>query len=245
MVCLKTFQTLASTLSFTIIFVPLRCITSQYIRIRTHSLDDLDGAFAPISIRNRNLLLPQLCLVFILICPSVSRLPCARCPLDFVELPSQLFESYARDFRVVSRFAKHHRTGQPIPEAVFRAAVEDEGRFAGLNMVDNLIQAMTDQLYHSASPLARSTTQTLLSVQQEFNPLDFSDAPLQLRHGHLCGYAAGYYSYLWCQALSSMIWNKCFRDDPLSRRSGDLLRKHVLAHGNARHPWDMLEDLLG
>jgi len=104
---------------------------------------------------------------------------------------------------------------------------------------------MADQLYHSASPLATSTTQTLLSVQREFNPLNFQDVPLQLRYGHLCGYAAGYYSYMWCQALSSMIWNKCFRDDPLCRRSGDLLRKHVLAHGNARHPWAMVEDLLG
>lgn len=58
-------------------------------------------------------------------------------------------------------------------------------------------------------------------------------------------YAAAYYSYLWCQALASMIWTKCFHNDPLNRESGDLLRKHVLAHGNARPPWKMVEGLLG
>eukprot|EP00038_Savillea_parva_P008101 m.174753 g.174753 ORF g.174753 m.174753 type:complete len:708 (+) comp13871_c0_seq1:138-2261(+) len=168
-----------------------------------------------------------------------------RCPLDFVELPSQLFEMYVRDYRVVSQFATHHRTGEPIPESIFRNALEEEGRFIGLTAVDSVIQSMTDQLYHAKDPLKVSTTETLMQVQQRFNPLAFGETALQLRYGHLCGYAAAYYSYLWCQALASMIWNQCFLDDPLSRASGDLLRTHVLAHGNAREPWDMVTDLLG
>jgi hypothetical protein len=81
-----------------------------------------------------------------------------------VELPSQLFEAYARDFRVVSRFATHHTTGKPIPEAVFRAEVEDEGRFGGLNMIDNLVQVMILHPFSLAHALAahRLSKHTLL-----------------------------------------------------------------------------------
>lgn len=110
-----------------------------------------------------------------------------RCPLDFVELPSQLFEMYARDYRVVSQFATHYKTGEPIPEDVFQATLEDDGRFIGLNAVDSVIQSMVDQMYHSADPLAISTTDTLIQIQREFNPLDFAPIPLQFRYGHLCG----------------------------------------------------------
>ena len=59
-------------------------------------------------------------------------------------------------------------------------------------MVDSLVQSTVDQDFHSADPLAQSTTETLLGVQQRHSPLKDCTAPLQYRYGHLCGYATGY-----------------------------------------------------
>lgn len=168
-----------------------------------------------------------------------------RSALDFVELPSHLLEFFVRDYRVVSQFARHPRTGEPIPRDVFETAKNNEELFIGMSMVDSLVQSTVDQDFHSADPLAQSTTETLLGVQQRHSPLKDCTAPLQYRYGHLCGYATGYYSYLWCQALASMVWHECFIEDPLSRSAGDRVRRHLLEPGGGSDPWKMVTGLLG
>eukprot|EP00040_Diaphanoeca_grandis_P030756 m.182525 g.182525 ORF g.182525 m.182525 type:complete len:700 (+) comp32119_c9_seq1:308-2407(+) len=170
-----------------------------------------------------------------------------RGPLDFVELPSHLMEHFMRDYRVVSQFAKHFETGEVIPERKFLAAQKKRNLFHGLALIDTLVQSTCDQLFHSETPFALkpTTTEILLHVQSQINPLTHATAPIQYRYGHLVGYATGYYSYLWCQALSSMIWHQCFLKDPLSRDAGDRYRKYVLSPASGRDPWNIIEDLLG
>ena len=51
-------------------------------------------------------------------------------------------------------------------------------------MVDSLVQSLVDQHYHSADPLGRSTTETLLGVQRQHSPLKDCTAPLQYRYGN-------------------------------------------------------------
>eukprot|EP00041_Stephanoeca_diplocostata_P013746 m.243525 g.243525 ORF g.243525 m.243525 type:complete len:725 (+) comp19452_c0_seq4:242-2416(+) len=177
--------------------------------------------------------------------PKYQSVAGTRCSHDFVELPSTTMEFFLRDYRVISRFAKHVDTQETLPRDLFSEVLRRDMEFMGLNMVENLIQAATDQQYHGANPLARSTTETLQYVRALFDPLHRSTATLQYRFGHLCGYAAAYYSYLWCQALSSMVWQQCFQADPLNRAAGDRYRQLVLAHGNASDPWKLMEKLFG
>ena len=170
-----------------------------------------------------------------------------RCSLDFVELPSMLMEFFVRDFRVVSQFAYHHATGAPLSQELFERGIQAQDLFPAVGMADSAVHAEVDQRYHSelVSSGEEEATAVLRGVQDEYTELKFCGTALQYRFSHLSGYAASYYSYLWCKGLAALIWTTSFMDDPLSRTAGDLYRKKVLAYGSARDPWLMVEDVLG
>ena len=57
-----------------------------------------------------------------------------------------------------------------------------------------------------------------------------------LRNGHLVGYGAKYYSYLYSRAVAARIWHQVFAQDPFSRTAGERYRYEMLAHGGGREP---------
>ena len=65
------------------------------------------------------------------------------------------------------------------------------------------------------------------------------------RFGHLVTYGAGYYSYLYAKVFAAHIWARRFEADPLNREAGELLRRGLLEHGNARDPRSLIAGVLG
>ena len=136
--------------------------------------------------------------------PSQSGTSVAR---DYVEFPSQIFEHWLSTPEVLNRFAVHYQTGQPLPtellEKIKRAATFNEG----FNTVEYLASALVDMRLH-------------LAGETEINPDAFERETLAelgmpteivMRHrtpqfAHIFsgdGYSAGYYSYLWADALTA------------------------------------------
>ena len=136
--------------------------------------------------------------------PSQSGTSVAR---DYVEFPSQIFEHWLSTPEVLNRFAVHYQTGQPLPtellEKIKRAATFNEG----FNTVEYLASALVDMRLH-------------LAGKTEINPDAFERETLTelgmpseivMRHrtpqfAHIFsgdGYSAGYYSYLWADALTA------------------------------------------
>jgi hypothetical protein len=64
------------------------------------------------------------------------------------------------------------------------------------------------------------------------------------KFNHICNYGAGYYTYVYCIVLSSVIWRRCFSDNPLNREMGMKYRNEILCKGGSRHPNNMLRNLL-
>ena len=58
---------------------------------------------------------------------------------------------------------------------------------------------------------------------------------------HLSTYAAEFYSYPWCKALAGLVWQRLFAGDCLNRNAGRRYREELLAHGNGRDPWRLLQ----
>eukprot|EP01138_Halocafeteria_seosinensis_P007921 gb/GECG01008092.1/.p1 GENE.gb/GECG01008092.1/~~gb/GECG01008092.1/.p1 ORF type:complete len:963 (+),score=122.89 gb/GECG01008092.1/:1-2889(+) len=82
-----------------------------------------------------------------------------RGALDFVELPSHLFEYFATDWRVLQRFAKHYDTGEPVPKALVERYKLGKKAFSATELQSQIVHAMLDQALYSANPraVARST----------------------------------------------------------------------------------------
>ena len=134
---------------------------------------------------------------------------------DFVELPSQLYEHWLEEPEILSRFARHWQTGEPMPASLMDKLGAARHFNQGFQTVEFLASAFLDMDFHSQKlenyNLAAQEAATL-------SALDMPDAIVP-RHapphfGHIFageGYSAGYYAYLWAEVLDADGFN-AFKD---------------------------------
>ena len=168
-----------------------------------------------------------------------------RCPTDFAEVPSVLMEYFANDYRVLSTFARHWKTGEALPENMLNRLCQAKQMFAASDLQLQLFYSVLDQEYHGKHSDNKSSTEILAEVQNKYYSIPHvPNTAWQLRFGHFVGYGAKYYSYLMSRAVASRIWQHCFKDDPFSRTMGQRFRERVLAHGGGVPPDVLIEAML-
>ena len=79
-----------------------------------------------------------------------------RCSTDFAELPSTLMEFFAKDYRIVSLFARHYKTGEVIPRDLFDAALLTKKAYSAIWCQHNIAMNFLDQHLHSDAPFVIS-----------------------------------------------------------------------------------------
>uniref|UniRef100_A0A3B4DG18 Mitochondrial intermediate peptidase n=1 Tax=Pygocentrus nattereri TaxID=42514 RepID=A0A3B4DG18_PYGNA len=167
-----------------------------------------------------------------------------RCATDFAEVPSVLMEFFASDYRVVSQFARHYETGEPLPESMVTRLCQSKRICGAADTQLQVFYAALDQVYHG-EPQNRTTTDILKEMQGKFYGLPYvHNTAWQLRFSHLVGYGAKYYSYLMSRAVASMVWRQCFLKDPFNRAMGEHYRREMLAHGGGKEPMLMVTEML-
>ncbi|KAF8633004.1 hypothetical protein AX15_001601 [Amanita polypyramis BW_CC] len=165
-----------------------------------------------------------------------------RCATDFVELPSILMEHFLTSPAVLSLFdANSTSAGQ-------RIGTQDDDPCYHIDNYSQMLLATLDQVYHSPAvlnPAFNSTTELAkLNNTRSLTP-HVPGTSFQTQFGHLFGYGATYYSYLFDRAIASMTWRNVFSSKPLSRLMGDKLKSEVLRFGGGRDPWRLVSTLLG
>lgn len=170
-----------------------------------------------------------------------------RTLLDFVEVPSHVFEHFVWDHRVLTKFAKHYKTGESIPRQLVDRMNEQRKIFWGVETDQQLVLSLLDQRIHAlVDPTTTTTTDVLHQVQRDHSAIPW--VPNMVTHArftHFVGYGCGYYSYLYAKVVSAHLWTKCFERDPLDRSAGELYRQELLSYGGAKDPNEILENILG
>jgi intermediate peptidase len=164
-----------------------------------------------------------------------------RCATDFVELPSILMEHFLKSPAVLSLF---HVNSCSTPHAVGNHH-NDPCHF--IDTYTQILLATLDQVYHSYVVLNPSfdSTAELAELHSTRGLIPFvRGTSFQTQFGHLFGYGATYYSYLFDHAIASRVWTTLFAANPLDRLTGQKYRKEVLRHGGRRDPWKMVSALL-
>ena len=163
-------------------------------------------------------------------------------PRDYVEFPSQLNEHWLPTKEVLSRFALHYRTGEPIPAALVERIKKADTFNQGFDTVEYLASALIDMKLHLAGdadidPDAFERTELAkLGMPKE----------IVMRHrtpqfGHVFssdGYSAGYYSYLWADTLTADC-AEAFEASPggyYDKSTASRLRTEILSKGNTIDP---------
>lgn len=163
---------------------------------------------------------------------------------DFVEAPSQIMEHWSWNADVLSGFARHHETGDPIPAEMVAQLVAARDLHIGLFFLRQATFGKLDLAFHGPGAekdlraIDRETTAIGLFPFHEgtFYPAGF---------GHLFGYDAGYYGYLWSKVYGDDMFSRFEREGILSPTVGADYRTMILGPGGSKDPMDMLRDFLG
>ncbi|MDB5735066.1 MAG: peptidase [Alphaproteobacteria bacterium] len=157
---------------------------------------------------------------------------------DFVELPSQLFEHWLEEPDVLTRFARHHETGEPIPNALLDKLLAAKNYGQGFATVEFLASALVDMDFHTLPPgsdplEAQAATLARIGMPDEIVPRHAAPHFTHIFGGD--GYSAGYYAYLWSEVLDADGF-KAFQEahDPFDPATAHRLYKYVYASGGTR-----------
>lgn len=171
-----------------------------------------------------------------------------RCATDFVELPSILMEHFARDHRVLQRMASHYSTGESIPEQLLFSYQSEVKFLQHAEAFSQAKMAILDQELHGESIMKEMQSLDIVklyhNLERQLEVLSDDKSNWCGRFGHLFGYGATYYSYLFDRAIASKIWQHLFANDPFCRRSGEKFKNSVLKWGGSRDPWECIADAL-
>lgn len=176
-----------------------------------------------------------------------------RCATDFAELPSVLMESFAAAPEVLALYARHWETDAPLDPARIQERVEIDRRMQGAEIEGQVLLGMLDQQYHSSLPLqwsgAGESTQVYHDVWRRYSAVpEPAGTSWQGFFGHLFGYGATYYSYLFDRAIAGKIWRDVFQrtqGGAVDPAAGAKFREEVLRWGGGRDGWQCIAGALG
>jgi thimet oligopeptidase len=165
---------------------------------------------------------------------------------DFVEAPSQMFENWIWNADVLKTFAKHYETGETIPQAMLDGMIAARNLGSGLEVEHQIYYGLCDMAYHTAPGGEVGTTQVGLDLFDEVELYDaVPETYYQASFGHLVGYQAGYYSYLWSKVYAADMFERFKELGMLDPEAGVYYRRKILARGGTMDAMDLVRDYLG
>ncbi|HEY8700806.1 MAG TPA: M3 family metallopeptidase [Arthrobacter sp.] len=173
-------------------------------------------------------------------------------PRDFVEYPSQVNEMWILWPEVLSNYARHHVTGEPLPRDIVDRLEQSRLWGEGFSTTEYLGAALLDLAWHVLEP-GGVPDDVLAFEAKSLAAAGVAHAliPPRYRTGYFqhifagAGYAAGYYSYIWSEVLDAETVDWFKENGGLTRANGERFRHELLSRGNSRDPLDSFRILRG
>jgi len=170
---------------------------------------------------------------------------------DFVEFPSQVNENWAMVPKVFSNFAKHHATGEVMPQALADKLRKASKFNQGYATTEYLAAALLDLEWHSMSadaPLVTDVDAFEAAALKKYG-LDLAQVPPRYKSCYFShswtGYAANYYAYIWSEVMDADAYAWFNENGGMTRANGDKFRAAILSQGGSRPEEQMYRDLTG
>lgn len=170
-------------------------------------------------------------------------------PVDFVELPSQIMENWAFESEVLKTYAKHHQTGEVIPQELIDKIKNSEYFNQGFATVEYLAASFLDMDWHT------------LTEAKDIDVYKFEEESLKkiglipeivvryrspyFRHIFGGGYSAGYYSYIWSEVLDSDAFEAFKEKGLFNQEVAQSFRKNILERGGTDDPMILYKNFRG
>ncbi len=174
-------------------------------------------------------------------------------PRDFVEYPSQVNEMWQDWPEVLRNYAKHYKTGEPIPQELLDKVKAASKFNQGFSTTELVAANVIDQAWHQSTAAELPAAEGVLAFEAKAladKGVDFAPVPPRYRstyYSHIFagGYSAGYYSYFWSEVLdaASVEWMKAHGG--LTRENGDRFRSALLSRGGSDDAMTLFRNFTG
>ncbi len=175
----------------------------------------------------------------------------ASTPRDFVEFPSQFNENWALEPTVFANYAKHYKTGEPMP-ADLVAKIKKSGTFnQGYETTEYVAAALLDMAWHELPADApRQDADAFEAAALQKYGVAVNEVPPRYRstyfqHIWSNGYSAGYYAYTWTAVLAQDAFEWFKEHGGMTRANGQHLEDTVLSRGGTKDAHQLYLDFRG
>ena len=170
---------------------------------------------------------------------------------DFVEFPSTFQEDWAANPQVLANYAKHYKTGEPIPADLLAKILKSRSFNQGFDTLEYMAAALVDMEWHSLpadAPL--QDVEKFEAGALKKHGVDFAPVPPRYKSTYFShsiggGYAAGYYAYMWSEILAADAFAYVQTQGGLKIENGNNYRKHILSIGNTKPPMEAYKAFRG
>ncbi len=180
--------------------------------------------------------------------PSVSG---TATPRDFVEFPSTFEEDWAIKPDILSNYAKHHQTGEPIPAELLDKVIRASKFNQGFDTLEYLSAAILDLEWHTltSDQIPDDVEAFEASTLKKFG-IDYAPVPPRYRTAYFAhiwsgGYSSSYYAYLWSEVLAADAFAHMQATGGLTRENGQRFRETILSVGGSRLPMEAYKTFRG
>lgn len=165
---------------------------------------------------------------------------------DFVEAPSQMLENWVWQEESLRLMSRHYKDGSPLPKEMLDKLVASKNANAGGFNLRQVFLATFDQRLHTMDT-APDTAQLVRDIYKEIVGIDtIPGTNFAAIFGHLVGYNAQYYGYLWSEVYSQdMFATRFAKEGVMNLKTGLDYRNLILKPGGSLDGKELLKNFLG
>ncbi len=167
---------------------------------------------------------------------------------DFVEMASQINEHWAFEPEVMKSYARHYKTGEPIPDDLIKKIDESSKFNMGFITTELAGAALLDMMY-GQTPEVNDVMAFEKKVADEIGmPAEITFRYRSPYFKHIFGsdgYASGYYTYLWAQVLEADAWELFKEKGIFDKKAAASLKKNLMESGDTEDPMVLFKKIRG
>lgn len=164
---------------------------------------------------------------------------------DFVELPSQMLECWLCEEDILKKISRHYKTGEPLPHETIANIKLLEQLSSGYDIKRQISLALLSLTFHQNK---HETLHEIMDMVHALAPLNVAHDPESNTHaafGHLIGYNARYYGYLWSQVFAQDLFADIKKQGILNPEIGARYVREIIGKGGSKDPNELLTAFLG
>ncbi|MDO8604517.1 MAG: M3 family metallopeptidase [bacterium] len=164
---------------------------------------------------------------------------------DFVEAPSQMLEHWAWDKKPLALLSAHYKTGKPLPPTLLKNLLASKKHLLRYGILRQLILATLDLTIHTKNKppepakLYRDLIKKYIEITLPKNAI------FPAGFGHLEGYDAGYYGYLWSNVYAADMFTRFEKEGIMNKKTGADYKKWILEKGSSQEEINLVKGFLG